>query len=221
MRLYNCSPQIRQPDQQVNRLFTVINKSQREGYRTAPVATFRTHAPVPRGPRVPASWLSAIEGRRAAETQIIPRAGRRRGRHRRRPRRRQRASRRPDAAARTHGAGQRGTATAAPAAPTSAPTASPMRWRGSTAGSIRSFTRAAPPRANSSSGHATRRRLPAAIRAAAVRTLPPPPPAAPSRGPANWAAQISARQRALDGGPAAAAAPAAAPRRRTGAADRT
>ena len=40
----------------------------------------------------------------------------------------------------------------------------------------------------------------------------PPPQAAPSRGPANWAAQISARQRALDGGPVAAtAAPAAAP----------
>ncbi len=39
----------------------------------------------------------------------------------------------------------------------------------------------------------------------------PPPAAAPSRGPANWAAQISARQRALDGGPAAAAAPAPAP----------
>ena len=40
----------------------------------------------------------------------------------------------------------------------------------------------------------------------------PPPPPAPSRGPANWAAQISARQRALDGGPAApAASPAAAP----------
>jgi len=41
----------------------------------------------------------------------------------------------------------------------------------------------------------------------------PPPQAVPSRGPANWAAQISARQRALDGGPVAAAAPpvAAAP----------
>ena len=38
----------------------------------------------------------------------------------------------------------------------------------------------------------------------------PPPQAAPSRGPANWAAQISARQRALDGGPVAAAAPPAA-----------
>jgi localization factor PodJL len=33
----------------------------------------------------------------------------------------------------------------------------------------------------------------------------PPPVAAPGRGPANWAAQISARQRALDGGPAGAA----------------
>jgi localization factor PodJL len=32
-----------------------------------------------------------------------------------------------------------------------------------------------------------------------------PPQAPPSRGPANWAAQISARQRALDGGPAAPA----------------
>ena len=39
------------------------------------------------------------------------------------------------------------------------------------------------------------------------RPLAPAPPAAPSRGPANWAAQISARQRALDGGLVAAAAP--------------
>ena len=47
----------------------------------------------------------------------------------------------------------------------------------------------------------------------AFAPTPPPPQAAPSRGPANWAAQISARQRALDGGPVAAAAPpvAAAP----------
>jgi localization factor PodJL len=36
----------------------------------------------------------------------------------------------------------------------------------------------------------------------------PPPPVPPSRGPANWAAQISARQRTLEGG----AAPAPAPR---------
>jgi localization factor PodJL len=40
---------------------------------------------------------------------------------------------------------------------------------------------------------------------------PPQPQAAPSRGPASWAAQISARQRALDGGRAPAATPAAAP----------
>src|SRR5262249_28699723 len=47
---------------------------------------------------------------------------------------------------------------------------------------------------------------------------PPMPQPAPSRGLANWAAQISARQRALDGGPAAPApvqtpipAPAAPP----------
>jgi localization factor PodJL len=44
---------------------------------------------------------------------------------------------------------------------------------------------------------------------------PPQPPAAPRRGPANWAAQISARQRALDGrapapAPAAPAPPAPA-----------
>jgi len=36
---------------------------------------------------------------------------------------------------------------------------------------------------------------------------PPSPPAAPRRGPANWAAQISARQRALDGRAPAPAAP--------------
>jgi localization factor PodJL len=35
---------------------------------------------------------------------------------------------------------------------------------------------------------------------------PPPAPAAPPPGPANWAAEISARQRALEGGPAAAPA---------------
>jgi localization factor PodJL len=37
----------------------------------------------------------------------------------------------------------------------------------------------------------------------------PAPQAAPSNGPANWAAQISARQRALDGGPVAVAPPLA------------
>src|SRR4051812_5797104 len=37
----------------------------------------------------------------------------------------------------------------------------------------------------------------------------PAPQTAPSNGPANWAAQISARQRALDGGPVATAAPPA------------
>jgi localization factor PodJL len=37
----------------------------------------------------------------------------------------------------------------------------------------------------------------------------PPPPAAPRRSPANWAAQISARQRALDGRAPAPATPAA------------
>ena len=56
-------------------------------------------------------------------------------------------------------------------------------------------------------------------RATATHAPPPPPPqqyapappaVAPSRGPANWAAQISARQRALDGGPAIAAPPASA-----------
>jgi hypothetical protein len=44
------------------------------------------------------------------------------------------------------------------------------------------------------------------------QAAPPAPPApAANRGPANWQAQISARQRVLDGGPAAAtrAAPAA------------
>src|SRR5207302_5926670 len=48
------------------------------------------------------------------------------------------------------------------------------------------------------------------------------PQAAPSRGPANWAAQISARQRALDGGPVATATPAAvAPAHWGGGADLT
>jgi localization factor PodJL len=42
-------------------------------------------------------------------------------------------------------------------------------------------------------------------------TPAPPPQAAPNRGPANWAAQISARQHALDGGPAVAAARPAPP----------
>jgi len=55
----------------------------------------------------------------------------------------------------------------------------------------------------------------------------PAPQAAPSHGPANWAAQISARQRALDGGPVVAAAPpatappAAAPPHWAGGADLT
>src|SRR5258707_6405429 len=50
----------------------------------------------------------------------------------------------------------------------------------------------------------------------------PAPQAAPSHGPANWAAQISARQRALDGGPVATAAPpAAAPAHWGGGADLT
>ena len=40
--------------------------------------------------------------------------------------------------------------------------------------------------------------------------MPPQQPPAPKRGPASWAEQISARQRALDGG-AAQPAPALAP----------
>ena len=58
-----------------------------------------------------------------------------------------------------------------------------------------------------------------AIRAP-LRPPPPPPPAAPRRGPANWAAQISARQRALDGGPPAPRLQLR-PHRRIGGADRT
>jgi len=45
--------------------------------------------------------------------------------------------------------------------------------------------------------------------------MPAPPPAPPNRGPGNWAAQISARQRALDG--EAAAATSAAPVRQAAA----
>ena len=67
--------------------------------------------------------------------------------------------------------------------------------------------RAARLRAKSGSGLVMRLRC---LRPRRQLAPAPPPQAAPSRGPANWAAQISARQRALDGSPVAAAAPPAA-----------
>ena len=93
--------------------------------------------------------------------------------------------------------------------------AEPRGGAGGTDAARRSrLRRAGAARSPARSGHSRephrRERIPAARRYAPpppappqFAPAPPPPPPAPSRGPANWAAQISARQRALDGGPAA------------------